>query len=99
MNAPNQSAARSAARHFADRFGECYPHAVTCLRNDLDDLLTCVFATNPRTSAATYETLTRSNDVSAKSGDGLRPWAPSRTKPAWIASCSPSSLMKTSHSA
>jgi putative transposase len=41
MNARNQSAARSAARRFADRFQRDYPAAVTCLRNDLDELLTC----------------------------------------------------------
>ena len=41
MNAPNQAAARSAARRFADRFEASYPPAVTCLRNDLDELLTC----------------------------------------------------------
>ena len=41
MNAPNQSAARAAARRFADRFQERYPAAVACLRNNLDELLTC----------------------------------------------------------
>jgi putative transposase len=41
MNAPNQLAARTAARRFADRFQERYPAAVACLRNDLDELLTC----------------------------------------------------------
>jgi putative transposase len=41
MNAANISAARAAARAFADRFGQTYPDAVACLRNDLDDLLTC----------------------------------------------------------
>jgi transposase-like protein len=41
MNAPMQAAARSAARRFADRFQRDYPAAVTCLRNDLDELLTC----------------------------------------------------------
>ena len=41
MNAPNQRAARAAARRFADRFQESYPAAVACLRNDLDELLTC----------------------------------------------------------
>jgi len=33
--------AKSAARKFADRWEQTYPHAVACLRNDLDDLLTC----------------------------------------------------------
>jgi putative transposase len=41
MNAPNAPAARAAARKFADRFGGKYPAAVACLRNDLDELLTC----------------------------------------------------------
>jgi putative transposase len=41
MNAPNASAARSAARRFADRFHQKYPAAAACLRNDLDELLTC----------------------------------------------------------
>jgi putative transposase len=41
MNAPTQAAARSAARRFADRFQGDYPAAVACLRNDLDELLTC----------------------------------------------------------
>ncbi len=34
-------AARSAARCFAQRFHDQYPQAVACLRNDLDELLTC----------------------------------------------------------
>jgi len=41
MNAPNAPAARAAARRFADRFGDKYPAALACLRNDLDELLTC----------------------------------------------------------
>ncbi len=41
MNASNLPAARAAARRFADRFEDQYPAAVACLRNDLDDLLTC----------------------------------------------------------
>lgn len=41
MNADNVAAARSAARRFADRWGQAYPAAVACLRNDLDELLTC----------------------------------------------------------
>ena len=41
MNATNAPAARSAARRFAERFQEQYPQAVACLRNDLDELLTC----------------------------------------------------------
>jgi putative transposase len=41
MNAAHAPAARSAARRFAARFEERYPAAVACLRNDLDELLTC----------------------------------------------------------
>jgi transposase-like protein len=41
MNADTLAGAKSAARKFADRWEETYPHAVACLRNDLDDLLTC----------------------------------------------------------
>lgn len=41
MNAPNAPAARAAARKVANRFGDKYPAAVACLRNDLDELLTC----------------------------------------------------------
>jgi putative transposase len=41
MNADTLAAARSAARRFADRWPQTYPQAVACLRNDLDDLLTC----------------------------------------------------------
>jgi transposase-like protein len=41
MNAETLTAARSAARKFADRWEHHYPDAVACLRNDLDDLLTC----------------------------------------------------------
>ena len=41
MNAANATAARSAARRFAERFQEQYSAAVACLRNDLDELLTC----------------------------------------------------------
>lgn len=41
MNAPTLSAARSEARRFADRLQNDYPAAVACLRNDLDELLTC----------------------------------------------------------
>ena len=41
MNARTLPQARSAARRFADRWGELYPAAVNCLRNDLDELLAC----------------------------------------------------------
>jgi putative transposase len=41
MNAPDLPRARAAARRFADRWETSYPKAVACLRNDLDELLTC----------------------------------------------------------
>ena len=41
MNAATLPNARSAARRFADRWHERYPKAVACLRDDLDELLTC----------------------------------------------------------
>ncbi len=41
MNADAAPKARSAARRFAERWAEVYPAALACLRDDLDDLLTC----------------------------------------------------------
>jgi putative transposase len=41
MNAATKPEALAAARRFADRFEDEYPKAVACLRDDLDDLLTC----------------------------------------------------------
>jgi transposase-like protein len=41
MHAANVPQARSAARRLADRFKAQYPAAVACLRDDLDELLTC----------------------------------------------------------
>lgn len=41
MNANTLPQARSAARRFAERWGDEYPKAVACLRDDLDELLTC----------------------------------------------------------
>ena len=41
MNADTAMKARSAARRFAKRWGQAYPPAVACLRDDLDELLTC----------------------------------------------------------
>ena len=41
MHAANVPQARSAARRLADRFQDRYPAAVACLRDDLDELLTC----------------------------------------------------------
>jgi transposase-like protein len=41
MNAPTLPQARSAARRFVDHWEAAYPKAVRCLRDDLDELLTC----------------------------------------------------------
>ncbi len=41
MNAKTLPKARAAARRFADRWEADYPKAVRCLRDDLDELLTC----------------------------------------------------------
>jgi putative transposase len=41
MNAATAMKARSAARRFAERWGQACPAAVACLRDDLDELLTC----------------------------------------------------------
>lgn len=41
MNAPNVPAARTAARRFADRFSQNHSTALACLRNDLNERLTC----------------------------------------------------------
>jgi putative transposase len=41
MNAKTLPQARSAARRFADHWEQDYPKAVACLRDDLDELLTC----------------------------------------------------------
>src|SRR5579875_425644 len=41
MNAKTLPQARSAARRFADHWHADYPKAVACLRDDLDQLLTC----------------------------------------------------------
>lgn len=41
MNAKTLPQARSAARRFADHWEADYPKAVSCLRDDLDELFTC----------------------------------------------------------
>jgi len=41
MNAKTRPLAQAAARRFAERWNDTYPRAVRCLREDLDDLLTC----------------------------------------------------------
>jgi transposase-like protein len=55
MNAANAPAARSAARRFAESFENQYPAAVACLRNDLDELLTC-FRYRPETDRRAVRT-------------------------------------------
>ena len=98
MNAPNAPAARAAARRFADRFELKYPNAVACLRNDLDELLTCFRYKSPD-GARRCEPPMLSSAASAKSDDAPGQWALSRIKHQWTASCSPSSHMKTNHRA
>jgi hypothetical protein len=56
-------------------------------------------ATKPKPSVAPFEQPMPSNDGSEKLDGGHGRWAPSRTEPAWTASCSPSSPTKTSHRA
>ena len=95
MNASTLPAAWSAARRFADRWTEAYPRAVACLRADLDDLLTCLrYAT-----VAERKAVRTTNAIERRFREVRRRtsrWAPSRTKPPWTASCSPSSPTKTS---
>lgn len=45
--AKNLKEVRSAARQWADTWGDVYPHAVKCLRDDLDELLTCFLFADP----------------------------------------------------
>lgn len=45
--AKNLKAARSAAKRWADTWADIYPAAVKCLRDDLDDLLTCFGFADP----------------------------------------------------
>ena len=95
MNAPNRPKALSAARRFASAWEETYPKAVACLRNDLDDLLTCF----------RYPTLAERRRVRTTNAIERRflevrrrtRWAHSRTAHQWTASSSPSSSTKTKH--
>jgi putative transposase len=48
MNADNRPKALAAARRFADRWQAKYPTAAACLRNDLDELLTCFRYKTPK---------------------------------------------------
>ena len=95
MNASTLPAAWSAARRFADRWQDLYPKAVDCLRADLEDLLTCWCYP----SLAERKAVRTTNAIERrfrKSAAAPGRWAPSRTRPRWIASCSPSSPTKTS---
>ncbi len=56
MNADTRPQARSAARRFADRWEDLYPKAVECLRNDLDELLTCFRYKTPEARKAVRTT-------------------------------------------
>jgi putative transposase len=56
MNARTLPAAWSAARRFAERWRELYPKAAACLRNDLDDLLTCFRYADPAARRAVRTT-------------------------------------------
>ena len=56
MNAKTLPAAWSAARRFAERWHDLCPKAVTCLRNDLDDLLTCFRYADPAARRAVRTT-------------------------------------------
>jgi putative transposase len=56
MTARTLPAAWSAARRFAERWQELYPKAVACLRNDLDDLLTCFRYADPAARRAVRTT-------------------------------------------
>jgi len=55
MNADTRPQALAAARRFAARWKARYPNALACLRNDLDELLTC-FRYKTRTERKTVRT-------------------------------------------
>ncbi|MFT5498703.1 MAG: hypothetical protein ACI9TH_004118 [Kiritimatiellia bacterium] len=92
-------ACRFADRRFADRWEGLYPKAVTCLRDDLNEGLSCFRYTTRmerkivRTTNA-IAPLTPSRDDFAKSVDGQCQWASSRTEPLWTVSRSPSPQIK-----
>lgn len=93
VNAPDIAKARAAARRFANAFEGAYPKTVACLRDDLDELLTCFRYTAP-IERKRVAPPTPSNGASAKSAAGPDQWDPSRTKLPWTASSSPSSQTK-----
>jgi putative transposase len=94
MNATTVPRARSAARRFANRWAADYPRAVACLRDDLDELLTCwrYRSLTERKAAARPTPL---NDAFAKSDAAPGQWASFRIEPRWTASSLPSSITKT----
>ena len=94
MNADTATKARSAARGFAARWREAYPAAVACLRDDLDELLTCFrYKTLAERKAVrtTNAIERRFREVRRRT----RPWASFRIEPQWTASSSPPSPTKT----
>ena len=79
MNAANAPAAHAAARRFAD-WSDAYPSAVACLRNALDELLTCF----RYTSEARRKAVRITNAIERRFREvrrRTRPMAPSRTSP------------------
>ena len=91
MNAPYPTAARTAARRFADRRRHTYPKAVECLRKDLPTRFRYP-TSDGRRQVRTANAIERRF---RGSGEGPGPWAPSGTAPPWNASPSPSSHTKT----
>ncbi|HMF06401.1 MAG TPA: transposase [Methylocella sp.] len=94
MNAPGIAKARDAARRFADRWKDVYPKAVSWLRDDLDELLTC-FRYKTEKERKLCEPPTPLSRAFAKCAEQPDPWASFRTKPAGTASSSRSSPMRT----
>ena len=73
MNAPNAPAAPLGRTQLRRSLrGQSYPNAVACLRNDLDELLTC-FRYKSEEQRRRCEPPMPSNDASAKSDDATRP--------------------------
>jgi putative transposase len=98
MNADTVRQARAAARRFADHWQEAYPKAVACLRNDLDELLTCFRYKSPdkrRTVRTTNAIERRFREVRRRT----RPMGTFQDKTSMDVSSSPSSLMKINHRA
>ena len=93
MNATTLPRARSAARRFADRWATDYPRAVACLRDDLDELLTCW----RYKSLAQRKAVRTTNPIERRFREvrrRTRPMASSPTAPRSTASSLPSSTTK-----